>query len=165
MSKTVLARGLLPLSQNSNAPSPKFQAEWLWVALNYHAHQFGGRPIGEVFVSWTTILLMDRGVRPTIGEIAKATGMARSTVSRYVDHQMSRGWIEERVDKTNRRRRELYLSDTGIRQLEKIVEFFHDMFREMTTGAFANRESSRGADLIQRLARMTARVKVEPDPE
>jgi len=165
MSNTVLERGLLPVSQNSNAPSPKFQAEWLWVALNYHAHQYGGRPIGEVFVSWTTILLMDRGVQPTIGEIAEATGMARSTVSRYVDHQIRQGWIEECVDKTDRRRRELYLSDTGVHQLEKIVEFFHEMFREMATGAFANRESSQGADLIQRLARMTARVKTESDPE
>ena len=118
MGKSVLSRGLMPGSGTTDAPSTHLQYGVLWATLLYHAHRFSGRPIAEMLVSWTTIMLMEMGQSPTIGDLAKATGLPRPTVSRYINHQIEQGWAEERVNPDNRRRRELFLTESGQQELE-----------------------------------------------
>lgn len=158
MGETALARGLLPLGKANIGPSSDFQLEWLWAMLSFHAHRFGGRPIGEVLVSWTTIMLMDSGFRPTIGDIARASGMPRPTVSRYVDHQIQEGWAKERVNPQDRRRRELYLTETGAKELEFIVEFFHDVFPDIAASHSKDRDPPNGAELLEHLTGLSERI-------
>jgi len=157
MGETVLDKGLLPL-QGGMGPSADFQLEWLWTVISFHSRRFGGRPLPEALVSWTTIILMNSGVRPTIGEIAKASGMPRPTVSRYIDHQIQQGWAEERVNPENRRRRELYLTEAGAQELEFIVEFFHDMFPEIVTRHAKNRAPASGPELLEHMTQMSERI-------
>ena len=154
MSETALARGLLPLD-GGMGPSSDFQLEWLWAMLSFHAHRFGGRPMPEALVSWTTIMLLNSGARPTVADIAKASGMPRPTVSRYIDHQIQQGWVGERVNPQDRRRRELYLTEAGAKELEFIVDFFHDVFPDIVARHARNRAPPSGAELLQHLTEMS----------
>lgn len=160
MGETVLDRGLLPLVDGQGGPSADIQLEWMWMMVGYSAHRFRGRPIAEVLASWTNIMLMHRGVHPTVGDIARASGLPRATVSRYVDHTIQQGWAEERVNQQDRRRRELYLTETGAQQLEIIVEFFHEMFGTLVASRPADGASESGAETLERLAGLSAHISV-----
>lgn len=161
MGETALRRGLIPLDDAGADLSADLHSEWLWLALAYHAHRFGGRPIGEVLCSWTTILLLDRGLRPTVGEIARASGLPRPTVSRYISHTIEQGWAEERVNPDDRRRRELHLTKSGERELESIVELLRDLSRDLLTGESGAPSSDSGSTLLARLARLSSRIKAD----
>ena len=158
MGKNVLERGLIPGSAGTDAPSAELQFGLLWAVLNFHAHSFSGRPIAEMLVSWTTILLMDRGFAPTIGDIATATGLPRPTVSRYVSHQIEQGWAEERVNPDNRRRRELFLTETGAHELEFILGYFHDLFGEILARDSDDSGSHDGAGLLARMRATSEKI-------
>lgn len=143
---------------NSAAPPPDLQLEWLWVMVSFHAHQFRGRPIAEVLASWTNILLIHKGFNPTIGDIARTSGLPRATVSRYVSSTIQSGWAEERVNPQDRRRRELHMTEAGAKELESIVGFFHDMFRELIATQPDDGDSLSGEEYRARLERMTAGI-------
>jgi DNA-binding MarR family transcriptional regulator len=158
MGNTILDRGLRPSSDSAPRPPADLQLEWLWVMVSYHAHQFRGRPIAEVLASWTNILLIHQGLNPTIGDIARASGLPRATVSRYVSNTIKNGWAEERVNPDNRRRRELHLTEAGAKELASIVAFFHDMFRELLASQPNDGDSVSGDDYLERLATMSAQI-------
>ncbi|NND35852.1 MAG: winged helix-turn-helix transcriptional regulator [Gammaproteobacteria bacterium] len=158
MGNTILDRGLRPAAEDIPAPPADLQLEWLWVMVSFHAHQFRGRPIAEVLASWTNILLLHNGFNPTIGELAKASGLPRATISRYVSSTIQSGWAEERVDPRNRRRRELHLTEAGAKELEYIVEFFHFAFHELMSHQPDDGEQLSGDDYLNRLAEMSAKI-------
>lgn len=158
MGSTILDRGLRPSSDNGPAPPADLQLEWLWVMVSFHAHQFRGRPIAEVLASWTNILLLHKGLNPTIGDLAKASGLPRATISRYVSSTIQNGWAEELVNPRNRRRRELHLTEAGAKELEAIVEFFHAEFRELIASQPNDGETESGDDYLDRLAEMSERI-------
>ena len=158
MGDTILDRGLRPASDSVPRPPADLQLEWLWVMISYHAHQFRGRPIAEVLASWTNILLIHKGLNPTIGDIAKASGLPRPTVSRYVNSTIENGWAEERVNPGDRRRRELHLTEAGAKELESIVAFFHDMFGELMASQPNDGDSVSGDDYLERLATLSAQI-------
>ncbi len=161
MGETALRRGLIPLDDAGVDLSADIAGEWLWLAVAFHAHRFGGRPIGEVLCSWTTILLLDRGLRPTVAEIARASGLPRSTVSRYVSHTIEQGWAEERVHSGDRRRRELHLTESGERELEFIVDVLRDLSLDLFAGESGARASDSGPTFLERLARLSSRIKAD----
>jgi DNA-binding MarR family transcriptional regulator len=158
MGKNVLDRGLLPDPTAEKPPSARQRFDFMWAMISYHAHRFGGRPIAEMLVSWTMIMLADRGVAPTIGELATATGMPRATVSRYVNHQIEVGWIEERVDATNRRRRELLQTELGAQELEHMMNYFHGLFQDMMAANSVDGGLSAGDDLLEKMHALTERI-------
>jgi DNA-binding MarR family transcriptional regulator len=158
MGKNVLDRGFLPDPTAEKPPSPRLRFDFMWAMISYHAHRFGGRPIAEMLVSWTMIMLADRGVAPTIGELATATGMPRATVSRYVNHQIEVGWIEERVDATNRRRRELLQTELGAQELEHMMNYFHGLFQDMMAANSVDGGLSAGDDLLEKMHALTERI-------
>jgi DNA-binding MarR family transcriptional regulator len=158
MGKKVLDRGLLPDAAADKPPSARLRFDFMWAMISYHAHRFGGRPIAEMLVSWTMIMLADRGISPTIGELAKATGMPRATVSRYVNHQIEVGWIEERVDATNRRRRELLQTELGAQELEHMMNYFHGLFQDMMAANSVDGGLSAGDDLLEKMHALTERI-------
>jgi DNA-binding MarR family transcriptional regulator len=158
MSKKFLDRGFLPDAAAEQPPSPRLRFDFMWAMISYHAHRFGGRPIAEMLVSWSMIMLADRGVAPTIGELAKATGMPRPTVSRYINHQIEVGWIEERVDATNRRRRELLQTELGAQELEHMMNYFHGLFQDMMAANSVDGGLSAGDDLLEKMHGLTERI-------
>jgi len=170
MGETVLDRGLRPMSRRELGPSADVQLEWLWIMVSFHTHQFRGRPMAEALASWTTILLIHKGCNPTIRDIATASGLPRPTVSRYVNTTIQQGWAHERVNVRNRRRRELHLTESGHKELERIVEFFHAMYDRLMASQPAADESVSGTEYLERLEQMTANIsgclgQFWPDPE
>jgi len=163
MGKRVLDRGLIPPTAGDDVPSARLQFDLLWAILSFHAHRFSGRPIAEMLVSWTTIMLMDRGYAPTIGDLSKATGIPRPTVSRYVNHQIEEGWAEERVNPANRRRRELFLTEAGVREMEFIVSHFHETFSGIMADAFGDSAVDDGAGLLAQMHAMSDRMLNDAD--
>lgn len=168
MGKTILERGLRPVPDDGPGPSATLQLEWMWTMVAYHAHRFRGRPIAEVLASWTNILLIHQGLNPTIADIARASGLPRPTVSRYVAKTIEHGWAEERVSPSNRRRRELHLTDAGRKELEAIVDFFHGIFGELTKSHPDNDMAP--MDYLVRLEKLSASIaerldtSLEEDP-
>jgi len=158
MGDTALAKGLFPLDQPSLGPSSTFQSAWFWAMLRCHAHRFAGRPIAEVLVFWTTILLLDGGARPTIGDIAKASGVPRPTVSRYIDRTIQRGWVEERVNPRDRRRRELHLAEKGVKELEAMIVFFHEMYPSIVAVQGEHSDHSGGQNLQENLEKVSKHI-------
>jgi DNA-binding MarR family transcriptional regulator len=158
MGDSPLSRGFFPGSAASGAPSPQLQVQWLWLVFAYHAHHFSRRPIGEALASWTTILLIENGHDPTIGDIARASGLPRATVSRYVQHQLHSGWLEECVNLNDRRRRELQLTPAGLQMLEQIVDSFHELFHEVRGRGWVDGEAASGAEMLEHLAEMSATI-------
>ena len=158
MGKNVLARGLIPATDDAQAPPARLQFDLLWAMLSFHTHRFGGRPISEMLVSWTMIILMDRGYAPTIADIAKATGVPRPTVSRYVAHQIEQGWIEERVNPDQRRRRELFWTETGVSGMEFILDYFHDLMGDIQAKYPDDSESQGGDALLTRMRTMSEKI-------
>lgn len=158
MGETALNRGLRPLSKREVGPPANVQLEWLWIMVSFHAHRFRGRPIAEVLASWTNILLIHEGFNPTIGDIAKASGLPRATVSRYVNSTIEHGWAEERVNPRDRRRRELHLTESGTQELEFIVDFFHDMYHALMASQPAEGDAVSGTEYLERLQKMTAEI-------
>ncbi|MFW2405021.1 MAG: MarR family winged helix-turn-helix transcriptional regulator [Gammaproteobacteria bacterium] len=166
MGSTVLDKGLRPLSERERGATADVQLEWLWIMVNFHASRYRGRPIAEVLASWTNVLLIHKGFNPTIGDIAKASGLPRPTVSRYVSNTIRQGWAEERVNSKNRRRRELHLTAAGERELEFIVQFFHEMYQELIADQPPGSELVSGSDYLDRMQRMTEKIAagIEPIP-
>lgn len=157
MGETALDRGLLSL-RDGTGPTAEFQLEWLWLMLSLHAHRFSGRPIGEALASWTNIILIHNGHHPTIGDIARASGLPRATVSRYVNHTIEQGWAEERVNQQDRRRRELFLTESGARELERIVEIFHQLSQAILSRNPKGGDPESGADLLERLEKLSSQI-------
>ena len=169
MGNSSLDRGLWPLVDEESTAVADFQVEWLWLIVGYHAHRLRGRPIAEVLAAWTNILLLHKGINPTVGDIAKASGLPRATVSRYIDHNLNWGWAAERVNPEDRRRRELYLTEAGEKELDYIVEFFHEMFHDLVDSRPEEGASETGEELIGRLKRLSEtinrRLSEHPSPE
>lgn len=78
---------------------------WRW--LNLSVHRYGSTPTGQTLTVLTIVLLADLGYHPTVTELAEITGLPKSTISRYVSFEMSAGFLEEYIDRSDRRRRML----------------------------------------------------------
>jgi len=159
MGEKILGEGFFPPNEIPAGVPPDMQLDRIWAAVSFHAHRFGTSPIAEVLVSWTTIMLISGGYHPTIGDIARATGLPRPTVSRYIKNTVDSGWAEERVNVQDRRRRELYMTENGWRELGFIVEYFKDMYQFMA--ATRSGESGNGTDLLERMTQLSERLTKE----
>ena len=159
MGDTDLDRGLIPITEVEGAFPPDIQLQWMWILVALHAHRFRGRPIAEVLASWTNILLLHRGLHPTIGDIAQASGLPRATVSRYVASTIEQGWATERVDPRNRLRRELYLTDKGREELRWMVDFFHDAYRQLKVPPVDAGEHEADTDYLAHLQSLTDLIR------
>jgi DNA-binding MarR family transcriptional regulator len=81
----------------------------------------------------TTIVLNELGRPPTVTDLCEATGLPKSSISRYISSQMTRNMVAEVIDPSDRRRRKLVLTDKGteerrwqVKQIRKIIEDVKD---------------------------------------
>ena len=78
-----------------------------WGFLHMMVSRYGNHPMGQILVALTLNVLHRNGHNPTVDEVCKATGIPKSTVSRYVSWQLGHGFLEEEIDPSDRRHRKL----------------------------------------------------------
>lgn len=115
------------------SPSPEAQQIIMWRIMQMFLSRYGSVPLGQLLVSMTTIVLNEMGRAPTVTELCEATGLPKSSISRYISAQMEKGTVVETIDPQDRRRRMLSQTDTGkterrwqVRQIRKILESVRD---------------------------------------
>lgn len=82
-----------------------------WRLMEMSVHRYGSFPTGQLLIVLTIMLLDRADYHPTVGELAEITRLPKSTVSRYVSAEMNNGYLEERIDPEDRRRRRLHPTD------------------------------------------------------
>lgn len=110
-------------------PSAEAQQLIFWRLLHLMMARYGSAPLGQCLVGMTNTILNEMGRAPTVTELCEATGLPKSSISRYISAQMEQGVVSEDIDPRDRRRRMLRQTDEGkterqwqIREIRKILE-------------------------------------------
>lgn len=105
-----------------------------WRILHLTTVAWGNHPAGQLLVALTMTSLHNRGMNPTLGDLCKATGLPKATISRYVSWQLQRGLAKEEIDPDDRRRRILMRTKLGQRawdwQIKKVNDLFEDVIEQ-----------------------------------
>ena len=125
-------------------------------------------------------MLNELGHAPTVTELCEATGLPKSSISRYIAAQMEQGVIHETIDPSDRRRRMLTQTDAGraerqwqIRQMREILENVREWDESVLRGetpldpARDRRQISarqRGADITPRYFQLSNSFFRRPAP-
>jgi len=119
------------------APSAEAQQVIIWRVLQLFLARYGSIPLGQLLVSMTTVVLNELGRAPTVTELCEATGLPKSSISRYISTAMEQDMVSETIDSEDRRRRMLGQTEAGkeerrwqLRQIRKILESAADWDRE-----------------------------------
>lgn len=119
----------LSSKQKDWTPSAEAQMVIFWRIMHLYMSRYGSIPIGQMLVELTTTVLNELGRPPTVTDLCDATGLPKSSISRYVSSQMSRDMVAEVIDPQDRRRRKLVPTDRGkderrwqVKQVSKIIE-------------------------------------------
>lgn len=114
-------------------PSAAAQHLLIWRVLHLLMARYGSAPLGQALVGITNSILNEMGHAPTVTELCEATGLPKSSISRYISAQMEQGVVTEDIDPRDRRRRMLRQTEDGkkerqwlIREMRKIVNDLHD---------------------------------------
>ena len=110
-------------------PTAEAQMVIFWRIMHMYMARYGSIPLGQMLVELTTVVLNELGRPPTVTDLCDATGLPKSSISRYISAQMTQGLISEVIDPTDRRRRKLVLTDKGkeerkwqVKHVRKILE-------------------------------------------
>lgn len=110
-------------------PTAEAQMVIFWRIIHLYMSRYGSIPLGQMLVELTTVVLNELGRPPTVTDLCDATGLPKSSISRYISAQMSQGLVAEVIDPNDRRRRKLVLTDKGaeerrwqVKQVRKILE-------------------------------------------
>lgn len=109
--------------------SPEAQMIIFWRIMHSYMSRYGSIPLGQMLVDLTTIVLNEIGRPPTVTDLCEATGLPKSSISRYISAQMKADMVAEIIDPQDRRRRKLVLTEKGInerrwqvKQVRKILD-------------------------------------------
>ncbi len=100
----------------------------LWRMIYMSVHRYDSRPTGELLTVMTIALLHQADYDPTTGDLVEITGLAKSSVARYVSRQMKIGYLTEDVDPQDRRLRRLRPTAKG----RKEGQWHHNQTQELT---------------------------------
>ena len=109
--------------------SPEAQMVIFWRIMHLYMSRYGSIPIGQMLVELTTVVLNELGRPPTVTDLCDATGLPKSSISRYISTQMKAEMVAEVIDPQDRRRRKLVLTEKGkderrwqVKHVRKILE-------------------------------------------
>ena len=134
----------------------------IWGWLHLANHRYGTMPSGHMQVTVTLILLNALGYHPTVTELAEITGLAKSNVSRYVTSEMKAGFLEEYIDKNDRRRRKLRPTAKAGPELiwqQERVRKIYDLVRSQ----YESKQAIESEDFISLIKKLRA-ITNEADP-
>ncbi len=123
---------LISDSMSDWKPSAEAQQLILWRVLQMLMARYGSVPLGQALVGMTNTILNEMGRAPTVTELCEASGLPKSSISRYVSALMEQGVVTEDIDPRDRRRRMLRQTDAGkkerqwmITEMRKILADLH----------------------------------------
>jgi len=109
--------------------SPEAQMVIFWRIMHMYMARYGSIPIGQMLVELTTVVLNELGRPPTVTDLCDATGLPKSSISRYISAQMKAEMVAEVIDPQDRRRRKLVLTEKGkderrwqVKHVRKIID-------------------------------------------
>ncbi len=109
--------------------SPEAQMVIFWRIMHLYMSRYGSIPLGQMLVELTTVVLNELGRPPTVTDLCEATGLPKSSISRYISAQMAANMVAEVIDPNDRRRRKLVLTEKGqderrwqVKAVRKIME-------------------------------------------
>ena len=93
---------------------PLPMAEWVAVLFDQIIHKYGGTTsLNEFRVMNQITICYLRGSSPcTLPYLVSKTPVKRSTISRVVTRLVQRGYIREEIDPQDRRKRQIYLTES-----------------------------------------------------
>ena len=89
--------------------------------------RFGvARTLGEVYATSYALGVMREGRRPSVAEVAKATGCSKQNLSRWLQHQVDIGQAKTHRAEDDARIQEISITDPvwAYRHLEPVAELF-----------------------------------------
>ena len=111
------------------SPTAEAQMVIFWRIIHMYMSRYGSIPLGQMLVELTTVVLNELGRPPTVTDLCEATGLPKSSISRYISAQMTQGMVAEVIDPNDRRRRKLVLTDKGkderrwqVKHVRKLLE-------------------------------------------
>jgi DNA-binding MarR family transcriptional regulator len=102
-----------------------------WRILHMMTSSYGSNPTGQIVIALTLAILHRSDYLPTVNEITAATGIPKSSVSRYITWQLKRGLMEEIVDPTDRRLRRLQQTEKGRVEMEWLDSQLEGVWNEI----------------------------------
>ena len=111
-----------------------------WRLLHLNVNRYGSSPSGQLLLVLTIVLLDDANYYPTVSELAEITAQPKSTVSRYVSTLMNMGYVEEKIDPRDGRRRLLHWSESAQKGRAKLEEEVGEIAKAMRV-AFPNEKA------------------------
>ena len=92
-----------------------------WLSASWVVSDCRATSAGELHYLLTMTLLFQDDIHPSVSDLAKLLQQPKSNVSRYVNKHMRKGYLEERIDTHDRRRRVLFPTEKGQRELERLA--------------------------------------------
>ena len=74
-------------------PSAEAQQLIFWRLLQLMMARYGSVPLGQCLVGMTNTIVNEMGRAPTVTELCEATGLPKSSISRYISAQMEQGVV------------------------------------------------------------------------
>ena len=146
--------------------TPGAQMAIFWRILHLTIGQYGNHPTGQLLVALTMAFLHDRGARPTLTDLCKATGLPKATVSRYVSWQLRHGLAEEVIDPDDRRRRVLLRTKKGAEawkwQGQQMKKLF-DRVIEVNEGFRRELDDMKAEAMFEAMKRVTKEIYSSKD--
>ncbi len=112
-------------------PSEAAQAMVIWRVLHMFLARYGSVPLGQLLVGLTATHLNELGQAPTVTELCEATGLPKSSISRYISAQMEQGVVSETIDPEDRRRRMLDQTEAGRRERRWQIQQMRQILTEV----------------------------------
>ena len=100
-----------------------------WLAGCWGMNRCFASSMGEFQVILTLIVLDRDGIHPNLVEVAKLTGLPKSSVSRYVTKILRAGYVTEEIDPGDRRRRVLHITDQAREDMQATEKMFMDFLK------------------------------------
>jgi DNA-binding MarR family transcriptional regulator len=114
-------------------PSAEAQMVIFWRIMHLYMARYGSIPLGQMLVELTTVVLNELGRPPTVTDLCEASGLPKSSISRYISAQMSRDMVAEVIDPKDRRRRKLILTEKGLEERRWQVKTVRKIIEDVKT--------------------------------
>lgn len=145
------------------SPSAEAQMVIFWRIIHVYMARYGSIPLGQMLVELTTTVLNELGRPPTVTDLCEATGLPKSSISRYISSQMTQGMVAEIIDPNDRRRRKLVLTDKGMEERRWQIKSVRKLLDDVRAWDEKNQGGNQKLDPDLEFERMKTTVASAPE--
>jgi MarR family transcriptional regulator, transcriptional regulator for hemolysin len=134
----------------------KMQDEQFAESLHLVAHAWRNeldrrlRPLGFSHSRWLLLLHLSRNDGCTHCELAQKMGIEAATLVKQVDHMEQEGLVKRCISETDRRVKNLYLSASGKKAVERIRTSAAELRKEILSGS-TDEQIQTALDVVQKI--------------